>query len=116
MYFFGSIEDTVGLYWGDALNVQGPVLPDCHYDEMSVQDLRNALAYARIAYERALNDDAPEEALEVLMASHDAVFEALAAVDEGFRERALSARQNIRYLGGYSQENIDKYRALASAS
>lgn len=115
MFNFGTAEDNANLFLEGALSARGPLLPDVHADEMSVQDLRNALAYARMAYEAALEAGAGDDTLDVLLARHDAVFEALAAVDDTFKGRVLgTVPGRIIWLGGYSEDNIAKYKLLAS--
>lgn len=118
MFYFGSVEDQATMYWEQALGQLGPLMPKAPLDELSMQDLRHALAYARMAYEAAETDGAPASTLNLLMERHDAVFEALAAVDDGFRDRVLGkafGKQPV-WLGGYDPENIAKYKALAGGS
>lgn len=118
MFSFGSPEDQATVYWEEALGKLGPLMPQAPLDELSMQDLRHALAYARMAYEAAIEDEAPIDTLDVLLERHDAVFEALAAVDDKFRDRVLGktfGKQPV-WLGGYDPENIAKYKALAGGS
>lgn len=115
MFNYGSAEDNANLFWSGALSQKGPLLPDVHFEEMSMQDLRNALAYSRMAYEAALEQGAADDTLDLLLASHDAVFAALAAVDETFKGRVLgTVPGRIVWLGGYDEDNVAKYKLLAS--
>lgn len=115
MFNFGTAEDNANLFFEGALSKKGPSLPDVHLDEMSVQDLRNALAYARMAYEAALDAGAEYDTLDALLDRHDGVFEALAAVDDEFKGRVLgTVPGRVTWLGGYSEDNIAKYKLLAS--
>ena len=68
-----------------------------------------------MAYEAALDAGAEDGTLDVLLARHDAVFEALAAVDDMFRGRVLgTVPGRIIWLSGYDEDNIAKYKLLAS--
>lgn len=106
------------MYWHGALAKLGPQLPETHIDEMSVADVRNALAYARMAYEAAASDDAPSDTLDHLLARHDAVFAHLASIDDDFKDRVLGRKLGRKpvWLGGYDPQNIAKYQGLASAN
>lgn len=115
MFFFGGVENQAAIYWSDALHQLGPELPDVPMDELSVQQLKIALAYCRMAYEKAKRDKAPDETLEVLLNQHDEVFATLASVDEDFRGRVLGTHPGrIIWLNGYSPDNVSKYKALAT--
>lgn len=117
-FHFGSTEDQANLYWDGALSVQGPDMPSLPLDELSLQDVRNALAYARIACEAAKESDAPIGVYEELVARHDAVFAHLCGIDDDFRDRVLGRKPGRKpfWLGGYDPENIQKYLDLASAN
>lgn len=112
MFHFGSAEDQAQLYIENALTVQGPADDGQSQD---VQALRNRLAYRRIAYEMAVNEGAPDEVIEKILESHDLTFAELAYYDETFRKRVLNTNK-IQWCGGYSIENINKYRSIATAA
>lgn len=114
MFTFGTAEDNANLFLENAVLQRGPALANIHSDEMTVEELRVALTYARMAYEAALEEGAADDILEVLLTRHDAAFEALAAVDDIFRGRVLeTVPGKIIWLNGYSEENIAKYKRLA---
>jgi hypothetical protein len=117
MFFFGEPEDQAKLYWSGATAKTGPQLADRPLDEMSNDELKIALTYARMACEAAQRDGAPDPTLAILLEQHDAVFEALAQSDEVFRDRVLGKGPGrVIWLGGYSPENIAKYQGFASAN
>lgn len=117
MFFAGNPEDIATMYWERCATLTGPPLPAAPADELSLEELKFALVWARTAYNTALTEGAPDSVLDVLIERHDALFEALAAVDDRFRDRVLGKIPGkIIWLGGYSEENIAKYKALASAN
>ena len=111
MFDFGSPEDTAKLFWGMALAVSGPKLPDVPVDEMEEEDLRKAIAYCYLAHQKAEQEGASDAVLEVLTEEHDKVFKALAEASQRFRDRVQ--RDKIHWLGGWDTENIAKYKKLA---
>ena len=68
----------------------GPDIPDLHYDDMSLQDLRNLNAYLHAALSHALKYDLDESMTKVLREWYDELFFKLATVEEGFRERVFN--------------------------
>ena len=114
MFFFGDPSQTAQLYWENAGYVTGPPLPRKPLDEMTEQELRNVLTYARIAYRNAQNDGAPEEVMSLLLQDHDAAFSALAEASERFRTRVRS--NQCMPLTGHSAESVAKYKKLAAVA
>ncbi len=114
MFFFGAPEDTAQLYWRNSTEVTGPILAECPLDEMSEQDLRNALTYARIAFKKARQDGAEEEVMAILLTEHDAVFQALAEASESFRVKVKG--NACLPVTGHDQESIAKYKKLAGVA
>jgi len=111
MFQFGSTDQLRDLYSENALAVTGPLLPEVSLDEMSEQDLMNALAYARIAYTRAGRDGMSQDVLQALLGQYDEAFATLASVSEKFRD-IIRHNRHI-YVGGYGGDNIKKYKRLA---
>lgn len=111
MFYFGTPEDNARLAWENATSITGPALPDCYYDEMSEQELRNALTYCFIAVRDSLREELPEETIAILIKQYDEVFQALAGVSESFREAVEKNR--VRFPVEYTRANVDKYKALA---
>ena len=114
MFFFGDPQDTADLYSRNAFEVTGPALPEYHYEEMSEEELRIALTYARIAYKDAEKDGASQEVLDLLLAQHDSVFEFLASISEKFRTQVKG--NACLPLGGHASENVLKYKRLAGVA
>ena len=110
MFFFGSAQDTADLYLSEAYNIQGPPVA---LHSLRPEDLANSLVYARLAYEKAKKDDAPEEVLEILVNHHDHYFRFLLDADPNFRAKVLSPKQFITWLGGFDKDNIQKYKRFA---
>jgi len=112
VFFFGDPSDTAQLYWRQALSLKGPLLPAVHYEEMdNEQDLKNCLTYLRIAADSAMKENAPKEVVDLLVSSYDEVFAYMAETVASFRDAVKKNRHH--YLGGYSTENVEKYRKLA---
>lgn len=111
MFDFGSPEDTAQLFWAAALAVTGPKLPEVPIDEMEEEDLRKAISYCYLAYQKAEQEGASDAVLEVLVQEHDKVFQALAEASQRFRNKVQYGK--IHWLGGWDPENIAKYKKLA---
>lgn len=111
MFNFGDAEATAQLFWENALSETGPAIPDAPYDEMMEQDLRNVFAYLYMAVLRAQHEGAADDVVEILLKQYDEVFQALADASEAFREAVRTHRH--RYIGGYTKENVKKYRDMA---
>ena len=111
MFHFGKPEDTAAIYWDKAAGVRGPKTPRRPVDEMSLNQLKNALIYARVAYSLAETDLQSREVLSVLMAEYDKIFETLASVSPILKDCILENKH--KFLGGYERENIEKYKKLA---
>ncbi len=113
MFFFGSPEDTATMIWDGALAEKGPMLPDCHPEEMTEQELLNCLTYCRMAAERAMaTKNMDPSVLELLVDQFDQVFAIVVNRVDKFRANFINGSHV--YLGGYAEKNINKYRALAN--
>ena len=111
MFFFGSAQDTAELYLNEASTIQGP--PIVAVGSMKPEDIEPSLVYARLAYEKARQENAPEEVLEILVAHHDEYFRLMLDVNPDFRAKVLSPKQFITWLGGFDKDNIQKYKNFA---
>ena len=111
MFDFGAPEDTAQLFWASALKVRGPKLPEAPVDEMSEEELRNAIAYCYLAHQKAQEEGASEEVMQVLIDQHDEVFEALVVASDRFRDNVLKDR--INWMGGWDPGHIAQYNRLA---
>lgn len=111
MFYFGTPEDNARLLWESALSVPGPTLNEKALDEMTEAECKNALVYARIAYQMAETNESPKEVLDILLAEYDRIFEHTATISEDFKEFIRGHRH--QWLGGYDPENIKKYKKLA---
>jgi len=111
MFFFGNPEDSARMYWDGTKGVTGPALPEIPLDEQTEQELRVSITYQRMAIKRAWHDGASEEIVNILLEEYDNTFAHLAAVSESFRDDVEKGRHRV--IGGYTRENLDKYRRLA---
>ena len=111
MFDFGKPEDTAELLWKSAVTLAGPGLPDCHWDEMEEQELKNAFAYLYLAVTEAILDGLSQDVLDVLLSQYDEVFEAIALNSEEFRD-AVKTGKHVIVLGP-QQERREKYEKLA---
>ena len=111
MFFFGDPEQTLQLYWENQLSKQGPGVADCYYDEMSEKELKDVFAYLYMTYSQALEDGVEDEVLVLIRREYDTVFQLMAEVVDGFRQR-VDQKRHV-FLPDHSKENINKYRKLA---
>jgi hypothetical protein len=111
MFFFGNPEDTAKMYWEEAGRLTGPAMPLAPLDELTEQELRNVLTYQRIAIRAAWDDGAADEVTELLIEQYDQTFAHLAMVSDEFRDAVEKGRHRV--IGGFTRENLDKYRRLA---
>ena len=111
MFYFGEPEEVAQTYIDSILGITGPKLPDLHYEEMDEQQLRNCFAYLYIATQRAIQEDAEQAVVDVLLEQYDAVFQLLAEASDEFREAVRGRRH--RLVVAYTPENVRKYNKLA---
>jgi hypothetical protein len=111
MFFFGDPEETARMYWEEAGRITGPALPQAPLDELTEQELRNVLTYQRIAIKTAWGDGAADEVVDLMIEEYDRTFAQLASVSESFREAVRSGWHKV--IGGFTRENLDKYKRLA---
>ena len=111
MFDFGRPEDTAEVIYSAVLKKDGPGIPDCHWDEMKLEDLEKAFAYMYMAVMEAMYGGASEPVFEVLLAEYDKIFEHLAASSEDFKEAVRSHRHRI--VTGTTEESVLKYHRLA---
>lgn len=111
MFQFGDPSLSAQIYWDNLGSIAGPKIVESPWEEMSESDLKNAMVYARIAYETAVADQASSDVLDLLLDQYDQIFAALCEYSDQFREFVL--RGGHLYVGGHSPENIQKYQELA---
>ena len=111
MFAFGKAEDTAALYMGASLAKSGPGVPECHYDEMSRNELKVLFAYTYDAFRTALRDGADKEVLDYINSEYDEVFQAVVDADPSFAERIRSGKH--RFLPDHSEETVLKYQMMA---
>lgn len=109
--FFGSVDNAVGLCWDAALSASRMAPGDFHPDELTPKQAKVYFVIARMAYKYAKAYDMPQEVLDAIVEQYDELF-VLALQCDNDLETAL-IRHTHKYLGGYSSENILKYRRLA---
>lgn len=111
MFFFGDDESAAQLARESALASDGPAVSSSPMQDMTVEELMVAMTYARMACQSAINEGLPQGVFEILLAEYDQMFETLAKKSPAFVE-VVRMNRHV-YLGGYSDENVAKYRALA---
>ena len=114
MFEFGSVEDTKRLYWENSISQRGPAVPDVHYTEMGLDDLRNLFAYLYMSLSKAIGDKLSQDVIDSITYDYDLVFEHLASVSEEFRQAVAGNRHG--YLPGWDPETIAKYKKLAGVN
>lgn len=110
MYFFGAPADTANLYMS-MLGTNGPPIPDCHYTEMSLEDLRDFFAMVYGVTRRAASDGVPDDVFEILLESYDELFEYVASVDSLLSLAVAEGRH--QFITGRDPWSVEKYKKLA---
>lgn len=110
MFFFGAPEDTAKFYM-DSLENFGPEIPDCHYTEMGLDDLRNFFAMVYGVTRQAARDGVPDEVLEILLESYDELFEYIASVDSLLPLAVAEGKH--QFITGREPWSVEKYKKLA---
>lgn len=85
MFFIGDTGLVADHYW-KSVKQGNPIVPDIHYDEMSVDQLKKALTYCKKAYDLAVRDGCRGEALDTLKGSYQEAFNHLYALDPKFQD------------------------------
>lgn len=82
MFVFGDPASNAELYLADIVkNTQGPPFSKLHPDEMTHQELKNALVWLWSAISRAHQSGVEEGVMDVLVEWYDEVFVALSSLD-----------------------------------
>jgi len=111
MFDFGNPEDTANMVRQSCFTY-GPGLAEIPLDEMTEEQLRNALTYAYMACRDAMLSDLSDEVVSILKEDYDEAFKALAGASEDFKE---TVRLNMhQFLGARTRENVDYYKRLAA--
>ena len=113
MFDFGNPEDTAELFQKAAFLGGGPVLPDCHWEEMQEQDLRNAFTYLYRSVRQAHEEGASDEVMEILTNEYDKVFTALAEASDRFKAKVLNGGHQP--VLGTTREQVDKYKGIVAS-
>ena len=113
MFDFGNPKDTAELFQKAAFLGGGPVLPDCHWEEMQEQDLRNAFTYLYRSVRQAHEEGASDEVMEILTNEYDKVFTALAEASDRFKAKVLTGGHQP--VLGTTREQIDKYKGIVAS-
>ena len=111
MFFFGSHEDTAQVYWENLTKKMGPNLAEGHYEEMSLEDLRNTFTFLYITYKAMLDDEVEQGVIDAILPEYDAVFELMGQSDDRFKEAVGTGRH--QFLPDRKEETVNKYRGLA---
>ena len=111
MFFFGDPNDSADLLIEEAKRTKGPNPPEIPLEEMEEDDLRVAFTYLYIAVSQANRDMVAEDVFLALLAKYDKAFTLLAERSERFK--ATVDQGGHRWVLGYTEESISKYRKLA---
>jgi len=111
MFDFGNPEHTANMV-REACLTYGPGLEEIPLDEMSEEQLRNALAYTYMAYTDAILDDLSDEVVSILKKDYDEAFKALAAASDEFKEAVRTNKH--QFAGARTKENVKYYKRLAA--
>lgn len=89
MFNFGSPEQLYAMIVDRANAEDGPGAPDLPVDEMSVRQLKDAVAYAMICWKIAAKEDADQAVLDLGKKYFDEAWCALIDSDDEFKKRFI---------------------------
>lgn len=113
MFVFGDAADATKMFLDEIMSsTKGPELPDVHFEDMSEEDLRVAMAWLHLVLTKGYRYGVDDSIIEVLTEWYDEVFTALAEASESFRERFMAGFVNPP--GKRSLRR--KYRAIIKAA
>jgi len=89
VFSFGDPSETAQLFLDDIVaTIQGPPFARIPFEEMSEQELRNALAWANAAIRQAQGQGLDDATVGKLVEWYDEAFQALLEVSDSFLERS----------------------------
>ena len=109
--FFGSVDSAVELCWDAAYKASRMAPGHFHPDELNAKQAKTYFVLARMAYKYAKEYYMPQEVLDAIVEQYDELFMLVLECDDELSAALVSGTH--KYLGGYSDENILKYRQLA---
>lgn len=101
MFFTGDPSFAADYYCDRARMLAKGRLRPKHWEEMTLKELKAAMATLRIALKLAEQDECPQEVLDLLEQPYEVVFRALCEASEAFRDHAIENR------GSRSQKYYD---------
>jgi len=112
MFIFGGPEALAQAAW-DAqwAKARAAGVPDVHYTEMNMSDLKKAFAYCYGATKDMFSADEEGGAYDIMKAEYDEMFEYVASISEELRMAVLQRRHQI--MGRKTKGNRDYYMNLA---
>ena len=90
---------------------RGPALVDCHYEEMTLQELQAAIGWLSVAIHRAYKFGAEDEIVETLISWYDEAFVAYVSVDDSGGLKRWVAKGHFQPPTGW--QDRAKYQKLA---
>ena len=116
MFTFGDPSETARLYLDDIVRqVKGPYFAEGHCEEMTLQELDNALIWLWVAVNKAHNTEEDQAVLDVLVQWYDEVFAAHARHSDRLLQ-LLKKGVHTPPLGVYQREKYVKLAQEASES
>ena len=109
MFLFGETGDTARLYLESIIGSDPRSFPDAPVDELSLQELENALVWLNIAVSQSVKTLDDASVRETLIEWYDEVFEAHTSASD----KLLKAIKDNRHLPPTGRRDLPKYVAIA---
>ena len=109
MFLFGDASDTARTYLEYIMGDDPRNFSDAHADELSLQELHNALVWLNIAIAQSRREEIDESVCDTLLEWYDEVFEVHANVSD----ELLEAIKDGRHVPPTGRRDLPKYTAIA---
>lgn len=97
-FLFGSPEDTAQMYIDSVAGMQGPPLPEGHYQELSEPEVRTIMVHLWRALRGAIQDGAHEDVIAIIGEDYSEIVLYLADISPRFKNKVLE--DEIVFPGG----------------
>jgi len=112
MFLFGDVSDTARTYLEYVMGDDPRNFSDVPADELSLQELQNALVWLNIAIARSRREEVDKSIYDTLLDWYDEVFEADAAASD----RLLKAIRAGYHVPPTGRQDLPKYVAIAEGA
>lgn len=110
VFLFGSVEDICQLHLDEAMAESGVPVPDIHWDEMTLEEMKIRLIHIRMAVTQATEvSQLPFKYIEPMLDWYVEIYEQVITHDP--KVRAVLARGGHKFLS-QKEEHIEKFRVM----